>query len=89
VIGVNKACVLAAAMADVFLTAKDIAKLTRYTRSSAQIRWLRRNSWRFTVNALRQPVVAIAETQRQLVRGNAGAIQGPDFEVLNGQKTQT
>jgi Domain of unknown function (DUF4224) len=68
-----------------FLKAEDIEKLTGYTRSSAQIRWLRRNGWRFTVNALGEPVVAIVESHRKLVSGNAASKQEPDFGVLNGQ----
>jgi Domain of unknown function (DUF4224) len=70
-----------------FLTAKDIAKLTGYVRSSAQVRWLRRNGWRFTVNALREPVVAIAELHRKLVSGIAPAKQEPDFGALNHGQT--
>jgi hypothetical protein len=68
-----------------FLKTEDIVKLTGYIRASAQIRWLRRNGWRFTVNALREPVVATAESQRKLVSGNVAAKQEPEFEVLNGQ----
>ena len=68
-----------------FLSATDIQRLTGYRRPSAQIGWLRRNGWRFSVNGLKQPVVAVAESERKLV-GGSGATkqQEPDFEALNG-----
>jgi Domain of unknown function (DUF4224) len=68
-----------------FLTSHDIVKLTGYSRPSAQIRWLRRNGWRFTVNALSEPVVAIAESNRKLVSGFTITTQQPDIGALNGQ----
>ncbi len=68
-----------------FLTSQDIVKLTGYNRPSAQIRWLRRNGWRFTVNALSEPVVAIAESNRKLVSGTTITTQQPDIGALNGQ----
>jgi hypothetical protein len=66
-----------------FLTPTDISQLTGYTRASAQIRWLRRNGWRFNVNALGEPVVATAEFNRHMVGGRAPA-QEPDFGAING-----
>jgi hypothetical protein len=65
------------------LAAPEIRKVTGYARPSAQARWLRRNGWRFTVNALGAPVVAVAELNRHLVGGRA-ARQEPDFEAING-----
>lgn len=64
------------------LTADDLHDLTGYVRPSAQVRWLRRHGWRFTVNALGMPVVALAEFNRHLVGGRA-AKQEPNFEALD------
>lgn len=64
-----------------FLTSQEVQRLTGYVRSSAQIRWLRRNGWRFTVNALGAPVVALAEFNRHMVGGKApAATQQPNFD---------
>lgn len=46
--------------------ASDLQALTGYTRSSAQVRWLRKNGWRFTVNAKGHVVVATAERNRKV-----------------------
>ena len=67
-----------------FLTASDRQQLTGYQRASAQVRWLKRHGWRFTVNALGEPVVALAEFNRHMVGGRA-ASQQPDFGAINGQ----
>ena len=74
-----------------FLSSQELQQLTGYARSSAQIRWLRRNGWRFTVNALRAPVVALAEFNRHMVGGKAAtATQEPNFDwdVINGTQTK-
>jgi hypothetical protein len=71
----------------VILESSDIEQLTGYVRSSAQARWLRRHGWRFTVNALGAPVVALAEFNRHMVGGkSASAPQEPDFNwnAING-----
>jgi hypothetical protein len=71
----------------VILGSSDIELLTGYVRSSAQARWLRRHGWRFTVNALGAPVVALAEFNRHMVGGkSATAPQEPDFnwDAING-----
>ena len=65
------------------LSAAEIRQVTGYARPSAQVRWLRTHGWRFTVNALGEPVVAVAEFNRHLVGGRA-ARQEPDFEAING-----
>jgi hypothetical protein len=65
----------------VFLTPEELRLLTGYRRSSAQIRWLRRHGYRFTVNGL-GPVVAVAEFNRHMVGGRVK--QEPRFEALNG-----
>ena len=65
------------------LSPSDLQGLTGYTRHSAQVRWLRRNGWKFTVNAAGQPIVALAEFNRKLV-GGTRANQEPDLEALNG-----
>jgi Domain of unknown function (DUF4224) len=66
------------------LSSDEIKALTGYTRSSAQIRWLRRNGWRFVVNALGQPIVATAEFDRHLVGGRKAAPrQDVNLEGIN------
>jgi hypothetical protein len=65
------------------LTEADLERLTGYVRPSAQVRWLRRQGWKFTVNALGKPIVAIAEYNRRMVGGRSVA-QQPDFGALNG-----
>jgi hypothetical protein len=72
--------------ASVILCAADIQLLTGYARPSAQTRWLRRHGWRFTVNGLGAPVVALAEFQRHMVGGKATATQEPNFDwdAING-----
>jgi hypothetical protein len=74
-----------------FLAETDVASLTGYRRPSAQIRWLRDNGWRFIVNALGQPVVALAEFNRRMVGGvqRTAANQEPNWDALNGPQTQT
>ena len=68
-----------------FISAAAMERLTGYRRSSAQIRWLRRNGWRFSVNGLNAPVVAFAEFERKLVSApGRTAHQEPNFEALNG-----
>lgn len=66
------------------LAPSEVQTLTGYVRHSAQIRWLRHHGWRFTVNALGRPVVAIAEFHRKQVGGSVGRQQEPRFEALNG-----
>lgn len=61
----------------------DVKRITGYTRHSAQARWLRRHGWRFTVNALGEPIVALAEYNRHQVGGRA-VHQEPNFGALNG-----
>jgi hypothetical protein len=61
-----------------------IRTLTGYVRSSAQVNWLRRHGWRFTVNGLGEPIVALAEFNRHLVGGRAANNQEPNFEDING-----
>jgi uncharacterized protein DUF4224 len=68
----------------VILARSEIQRLTGYSRASAQVRWLRHNGWRFTVNALGDPVVALAEFNRHMVGGKAASIQEPNWEGMNG-----
>lgn len=70
-----------------FLSPADLQQLTGYQRCSAQARWLRRHGWRHTVNALGQPVVALAEFNRHLVGGRA-VKQEPNWDALRGTTTQ-
>jgi hypothetical protein len=66
-----------------FLSASDRETLTGYKRASAQVRWLRHNGWKFTVNALGEPVVALAEFNRRMVGGKIAA-QEPNWDALHG-----
>jgi hypothetical protein len=68
----------------VILAPSDIKQLTGYVRATAQVRWLRRHGWRFTVNALGAPVVAQAEFNRHMVGGNAAKAQDVNLEGING-----
>jgi hypothetical protein len=68
-----------------FLTPQELQRLTGYARPSAQIRWLRRNGWRFTVSGLKEPIVAVAESERKLVSGDGmTSHHEPNFGALNG-----
>ena len=68
-----------------FLTPQELQRLTGYARSSAQIHWLRKNGWRFTVNALKEPIVAVAESERKLASGQGMTPHHePNFGALNG-----
>jgi hypothetical protein len=71
----------------VIMAPSDIKALTGYVRASAQARWLRRHGWRFTVNALGQPIVFVAEANRHMVGGRAAGIQEPNWDAMNGKKT--
>lgn len=67
------------------LSATDIKDLTGYVRASAQMRWLKDNGWRFTVNALGAPIVAQAEFTRHMVGGRAASQrQELNVEGING-----
>jgi hypothetical protein len=65
---------------------EDLETLTGYRRPSAQSRWLRDNGWKYTVNVLGHPVVALDEFKRQLVGGRTPANQTPIFEAINGSQ---
>ena len=60
-----------------------LIRLTGYGRPSAQIRWLRRHGWKYDVNALGEPIVAVAEFHRKMVGGELGS-QEPDWGAING-----
>jgi hypothetical protein len=66
-----------------FLSASELRALTGRTRQSAQMRWLRGHGWKFTVNALGQPIVAVAEANRHLVGGTARK-ETPNWGAING-----
>ena len=66
------------------LAKTDLKALTGYVRVSAQIRWLRKHGWRFVVNGLGDPIVALAEFNRHLVGGRAArAAQEVNLEGIN------
>lgn len=71
-----------------FLSPADIETLTGRKRPSAQIRWLRRNGWRITVNALGHPNIAVAEFMRRTV-GGAVTKQEPNWGAVNGTAANT
>ena len=72
------------------LAPSELATLTGYIRASAQQRWLRRHGWKFAVNALGQPIVAVAEFERHMVGGKkAAAVQEPDWDAMNGARSKT
>lgn len=73
-------------MCPIFLSEADIQQLTGLQRSKAQCKWLNHHGWKFDVNALGKPVVAIAEAERKLVGNlsNASTKGEPNWEGLNG-----
>jgi hypothetical protein len=66
------------------LPPSDIKQLTGFVRASAQARWLRHNGWKFTVNGLGCPIVALAEFNRHMVGGKQAQTQEPRLEGING-----
>lgn len=66
-----------------FLSASEIQRLTGRVQHSAQVRWLQRQGFRFTVNALGDPVVAIAEANRKLVGGTRTG-RTANLDAING-----
>lgn len=68
--------------ARMFLTVNEIERLTGKHRPSAQIAWLKAHGYRFTVNGLNQPIVAVAEANRKLVGGSAPRQQEPNWDAL-------
>ncbi len=66
-----------------FLSTSELERLTGKRRPSAQVRWLRAHGFRFTVNGLGEPIVALGEAHRKLVGGVAPR-QEPDWGALNG-----
>jgi hypothetical protein len=67
-----------------FLSVEEIQRLTGKVRPSAQIVWLKAHGYRFTVNGLNQPIVAVAESNRKLVGGSAARQQEPNWDAMNG-----
>lgn len=68
-----------------FLNDGELRQLTGRQRASAQIRWLQDHGWKFTTNALGDPVVAIAEASRKLVGGDVKKrSKEPNWEAMHG-----
>jgi hypothetical protein len=63
------------------LTKQELRELTGYVHRDAQARWLRSHGWKYDINGLGDPVVAVAEFNRHLVGGKAST-QEPKFEAL-------
>jgi hypothetical protein len=76
-------------MSTATLSDADIIALTGYVRASAQVRWLRRHGWRFSVNALGHPVIATAEWSRKMVGESAAQQHEPNWNALNGPEATT
>jgi hypothetical protein len=66
-----------------FLSAEEIQRLTGKKRPSAQVAWLKDHSYRFSVNGLNQPIVAVAEATRKLVGGTAARQQEPNWDAMH------
>jgi hypothetical protein len=76
-------------MNNAVLSGEDIVVLTGYVRASAQVRWLLRHGWRFSVNALGHPVIATAEWSRKMVGESAVQQHEPNWNALNGSQAST
>jgi hypothetical protein len=62
-----------------FLTAEEVAELTGYTKSGAQIKWLQAEKYGFAIDGYGKPKVL-----RQVVIGRLGGIQskkGPELRL--------
>lgn len=68
-----------------FVSKEDLETLTGFSRRSAQIRWLTRRGFRFLLNALGNPVVAVEEVSGKLVGGatRSQARAEPNWASLN------
>lgn len=66
-----------------FLTSQELQRLTGRIQGAAQIRWLRREGYRLTVDANGYPVVAIAELNRKMV-GGIRTRRAANLDALNG-----
>ncbi len=70
-----------------FLSPEEVQRLTGKKRHSAQVRWLRDHGYRFDVNGLGEPVVAIAEVNRKLVGGAAAREKAePNWDEMDPQR---
>jgi hypothetical protein len=67
-----------------FLSIEEIERLTGKKRPTAQITWLKAHGYRFTVNGLKKPIVAVAESNRKLVGGAAARQEQPDWGAMHG-----
>lgn len=70
-----------------FLTTQELERLTGRIQGAAQIRWLRREGYRLTVDANGYPVVAIAEINRKMV-GGIRTRREANLEALNGTQAK-
>ena len=69
-----------------FLTTDELKRLTGFSKPSRQLRWLRDNGWKHTVDGHGDPIVAVEEQRRQLVGGTASKVRRePNWEELNGK----
>lgn len=69
-----------------FMSIEEIERLTGKKRPSAQIRWLTGKGYKFDVNGLNQPIVAVAELNRKLVGGTAvRQPHEPNWEAMPGR----
>lgn len=69
------------------LPEQSLQELTGYVQPAAQIRWLRRHGWRFTVNGLGKPIIALSEFNRRMVGGKPVAQPDLDWSAIDGTTT--
>ncbi len=69
-----------------FLSKPDIQQLTGRIRPSAQLAWLSKHDWKFTIDALGNPVIAINEAESKLVGKSTSnhSNKEPNWEALHG-----
>ena len=69
-----------------FLSELDLQRLTGRLRPKSQCNWLLKNGWKFSVNALGKPIIAIDEAERKLVDKSTSNLSNkePNWGVLNG-----
>jgi hypothetical protein len=69
-----------------YLSKDEVERLTGKKRYSAQIQWLKDKGYKFAVNGLNMPIVAVAESNRKLVGGAAATRQEPNWGAMRGQE---
>ncbi len=65
-----------------FLTSDEIAQLTGRVQAAAQVRWLKKEIWVFTVDSDGRPVIARAYAERMLGAVIKPKRRGPRLDGL-------